>query len=114
MSRIAWSCVHDHLTGAVACAMAMSGAVRASDGSHLAWVPSSVLPPGYVHPRNGVGGWCPDDGSVYQFDSSGAGCRSRRRGTCPHPTCQAEESRSALGSSLRDALVRAGLLEEQS
>mgnify|MGYP001566966443 CR=1 FL=1 len=81
-----WVCVHHHMGSAVSAAMAMPGAVEASP--EVAWVPADVLPPGSVLARNGSGGWRPDDGSVYGFDSRGIGATAHRREKCLNPLCR--------------------------
>ncbi len=85
-----WTCVHDHLSSAASRAAELPGAVQPADG--IAWVPSGVLPPGWLYPANGVSnGFVPDDGSVYRYDSRGAGCTSHERAKCPNPLCMAAE-----------------------
>jgi hypothetical protein len=80
-----YTCVHDHLTSAASAAALLPGAVRVTQ--HLTHVPSDVLPPGSILAHNGIGGWRPDDGSVYAFDSRG-GVIGRDAATCPNPRCR--------------------------
>ncbi len=80
------TCVHDHLTSAASAAALLPGAVLVTQ--HLTHVPSDVLPPGSVLANNGIGGWRPDDGSVYASDSRGVGVVCHDAATCPNPRCR--------------------------
>ena len=79
------TCVHDHLGSAVTSVVDMGGT---RVGPTIAHIDARILPPGYVRAENGLGGWHPDDGTVYQFDSRGVGVMAHDANACPNQACR--------------------------